>query len=78
MPLPHAHLRSFHAVATQRSFTNAADMLHITQPTLCGQVKALGEHYGIKLFVRHGRHIELTDLGATAFNITRKLFRHQD
>ncbi len=53
-------------------------MLHVTQPTLSGQVKELEERYGVKLFVRHGRRIELTDLGASAFNITRKLFRHED
>ena len=43
MPISHAHLRSFHAVATHGSFTNAAEILHITQPTLSGQVKELEE-----------------------------------
>ena len=76
MPISHAHLRSFHAVATHGSFTKAADSLHVTQPTLSGQVKELEERYGVKLFVRYGRRIELTDLGESAFTITRKLFRH--
>jgi len=48
MPISHAHLRSFHAVATHASFTRAAEILHITQPTLSGQVKELEERYGIK------------------------------
>ena len=78
MPISHAHLRSFHAVATHGGFTKAADMLHITQPTLSGQVKELEQRYGVKLFVRHGRRIELTELGASAFTITSKLFRHED
>ncbi|MCP3687147.1 MAG: LysR family transcriptional regulator [Gammaproteobacteria bacterium] len=78
MPISHAHLRSFHAVATQGSFTRAAEALHITQPTLSGQVKDLEERYGIKLFIRHGRHIELTDIGKSALVITRKLFRHEE
>mgnify|MGYP001827781933 FL=1 len=39
MPISHAHLRSFHAVATHGSFTRASEMLNITQPTLSGQVK---------------------------------------
>ncbi len=78
MPISHAHLRSFHAVATQGSFTRAAEALHITQPTLSGQVKELEERYGIKLFIRHGRHIELTDIGKSALVITRKLFRHEE
>ena len=78
MPISHAHLRSFHAVATHGSFTRAAEMLHITQPTLSGQVKELEERYGTKLFVRHGRHIELTDIGKSAFSITRLMFRHEE
>ena len=78
MPISHAHLRSFHAVATQGSFTRAAEALHITQPTLSGQVKELEERYGIKLFIRHGRHIELTDIGKSALVITRQMFRHEE
>ncbi len=78
MPISHAHLRSFHAVATHGSFTRAAEMLHITQPTLSGQVKELEERYGTKLFVRHGRRIELTDIGKSAFSITRLMFRHEE
>jgi DNA-binding transcriptional LysR family regulator len=64
-------LRSFHAVATHGSFTRAAEMLNITQPTLSGQVKD-------KLFLRHGRRIELTDIGKSAFGITRLMFRHEE
>jgi len=78
VPISHAHLRSFHAVATHGSFTRAAEMLHITQPTLSGQVKELEERYGTKLFVRHGRRIELTDIGKSAFSITRLMFRHEE
>jgi aminoethylphosphonate catabolism LysR family transcriptional regulator len=78
LPISHAHLRSFHAVATHGSFTNAAEILHITQPTLSGQVKELEERYGIKLFVRLGRRIELTDIGRSAYNITRHLFRYEE
>lgn len=74
MPLSHAQLRSFHAVATQGSFTKAAQALHITQPTLSGQVKALEQRYGVKLFSRHGRRIELTDLGRSVLAVTRPLF----
>lgn len=78
MPLSHAHLRSFHAVAVQGSFTKAAEALHITQPTLSGQVKELEQRYGVKLFNRHGRHVELTQFGESALAITRQLFRYED
>ena len=53
-------------------------MLNITQPTLSGQVKELEERYGTRLFVRHGRRIELTDIGRQAFGITRLIFRHEE
>ncbi len=78
MPISHAHLRSFHAVALHGSFTRAAEALNITQPTLSGQVRELEERYGTKLFVRHGRRVELTDLGQSAFEITRQLFRYEN
>ena len=78
MPISHAHLRSFHAVATHGSFTKAAEFLHVTQPTLSGQVKELEERYGVKLFLRQRRRIELTELGLSAYEITRKIFRHED
>lgn len=78
MPISHAQLRSFHAVATEGSFTKAAEALHITQPTLSGQVKALEQRYGVKLFRRHGRHIELTDLGRSVLAITRPLFAFEE
>jgi aminoethylphosphonate catabolism LysR family transcriptional regulator len=74
----HAHLRAFHGVATHGSFTHAAQMLHVTQPTLSGQVKALEERYGVKLFERRGHGIELTEFGEAALAITRQLFRHED
>ncbi len=70
----HAQLRAFHAVAGAGGFTRAAATLGVTQPTLSGQVAALEETYGVRLFERRGRGIELTDLGASLFDITRRLF----
>ena len=78
MSMVHAHLRAFHGVATHGSFTLAAQKLFVTQPTLSGQVKALEERYGIKLFERRGHGVELTALGQAAHAITRQLFRHED
>ena len=76
MSMIHAHLRAFHGVATHGSFTHAAQVLHVTQPTLSGQVKALEERYGVKLFERRGHGVELTEFGQAALSITRQLFRH--
>jgi aminoethylphosphonate catabolism LysR family transcriptional regulator len=70
----HAQLRAFHAVASEGSFTRAAETLHVTQPTLSGQVKALEERYGVKLFDRRGRRVYPTELGQTLLDLTRRLF----
>lgn len=78
MPISHAHLRSFHAVATHGSFTRAAEFLHVSQPTLSGQVKELEERYGVKLFLRQRRRIELTELGRSVYEVTRKIFKHEE
>ncbi len=70
----YAQLRAFHVVAEAGSFTRAAERIHVTQPTLSGQVAALEAHYGVKLFERRGRGIELTDLGRGLRDITWRMF----
>ncbi len=70
----YAQIRAFHVVAEAGSFTRAAERIHVTQPTLSGQVAALEARYGVKLFERRGRGIELTDLGRGLRDITRRLF----
>ncbi len=70
----HAQLRAFHAVALHGGFTRAAEALRLTQPTLSGQVKSLETDYGVRLFERRGRSVELTDLGAALLDIARRVF----
>jgi len=70
----HAQLRAFHAVASEGSFTRAAAALHVTQPTLSGQVKALEEGFGVRLFDRRGRKVAPTELGRELLALTRRLF----
>lgn len=56
-------LRYFLTVAKEQSFTKAADQLHITQPTLSRQLKALEEELGTVLLNRGGHSITLTEDG---------------
>jgi aminoethylphosphonate catabolism LysR family transcriptional regulator len=70
----HNQLRAFHAVASEGSFTKAAGALHVTQPTLSGQVKTLEETYGVRLFDRRGRRVSPTALGQELLVLTRRLF----
>ncbi|MCM3213493.1 LysR family transcriptional regulator [Niallia taxi] len=56
-------LRYFLAVAREGSITAAADLLHVTQPTLSRQLKDLEQELGKKLFIRSSHSIILTDEG---------------
>lgn len=56
-------LQVFYTVATQLSFTKAAEILFMSQPAVTFQVKQLEEHFNTRLFERgHGR-ISLTPAG---------------
>lgn len=70
----YTHLRAFHAVATQGGFSRAAAALHVTQPTISDQVKALETRYGVLLFERRRRRVVLTELGRELLAVTRQQF----
>jgi DNA-binding transcriptional LysR family regulator len=56
-------LRTFAAVAQRRSFTRAADDLHIAQQAVSQQIKALERSLGVTLLRRTPRRVELTAEG---------------
>lgn len=56
-------LNYFLAVAREENFTKAANMLHVTQPTLSRQIADLEQELGVKLFVRSNHNIVLTEDG---------------
>lgn len=56
-------LRYFLTVAREENITNAANVLHITQPTLSRQIRDLEEELGQKLFVRNSHSVSLTSEG---------------
>jgi DNA-binding transcriptional LysR family regulator len=64
-------LRSFERVARMKSFTRAAEALHLAQPALSKQVAALERELGTKLFERSAPHGTLTPAG-------RRLLEHAD
>lgn len=70
----HAQIRAFHAVARELSFTRAARVLNVSQPTLSAQVKALEAGYGVRLFDRRGRRIAMTELGDALLDISHRMF----
>ena len=56
-------LRYFCTIARELNFHNAADIHHITQPSLSNAISKLEEELGFFLFERKGRHVELTKYG---------------
>ncbi len=56
-------LRYFLTVVREQSITKAADVLHITQPTLSRQLAQMEDEIGVKLFDRGNRKIALTNEG---------------
>ncbi len=70
-PLP--AIRSFEAAARHRSFTLAADELHVTQGAVSLQVRKLEEFLGKKLFLRLTRRVELTDDGMEYYSVCRSI-----
>jgi len=73
-----AQLRSFQAVAIEGSFTSAAERLNLSQPTITQQVRQLERVYGVELFYRQGRRIELSDVGRSLLTATERLFSMSD
>ena len=56
-------LRYFLTVVREESITKAAEVLHITQPTLSRQLSQMEEEIGVRLFQRGTRRISLTNEG---------------
>ena len=68
------HLFYFYAVVKEGSISAAARKLHVSQPALSTQIKCLEEHFGLQLFVRRGRKIQITDKGRFVFGYAKQIF----
>lgn len=71
-------LRYFLVAAREESMTKAAEILHVTQPTLSKQIKALEDELGKKLFTRHSFNIRLTEEGLLLKNRAEDLIGMAD
>ncbi len=68
-------LRVFEAAATNRSFSKAADLLHLTQPGVSMHIKELETNAGLPLFERIGRKLYVTEAGQELLIRAREILR---
>ncbi|OTN86530.1 LysR family transcriptional regulator [Enterococcus sp. 7E2_DIV0204] len=61
-------LTYFLTVAREKTISKAAEVLHLSQPTLSKQLKELEEELGVTLFTRGNRFITLTEDGIYLMN----------
>jgi DNA-binding transcriptional LysR family regulator len=66
-------LRIFQAVTETRSFTRAAEVVHLTQPGISKHIKQMEEYCGVPLFDRLGKKVALTQAGEILFEATQEI-----
>lgn len=70
-----AQLEAMVAVVDYGSFTAAADVLRISQPSLSRRIRALEDAIGADVFVASGRRMVLTDVGTSLLGPARRMLR---
>lgn len=66
-------LNVFLIAAETLNFTEAAQRLHMSQPSVSQHIQSLEQQFGLTLFNRAGRHLELTDAGVTLLPLAREM-----
>lgn len=56
-------LAVFLVACETKNFSQAGRQLHLSQPAISQTINSLEKHFGTKLFLRHGRSIDLTEIG---------------
>ena len=72
------NIRTFVTAAERNSFTAAAVELHYAQSTVTAQIDALERELGVKLFIRSGKNISLSDAGRTFLGYAYRMLSLQN
>src|SRR5690348_156368 len=78
MDLSLRQIRAYLAVARTLSFTRAAAETNLSQPALTVQIRTLEQQFGIKLFDRNSRSVQLTRLGRELVPVFQRILRDFD
>src|SRR5580704_5728732 len=73
--LNYHHLLYFWEVARAGTIAKACAELHLTQPTISAQLRALERRLGAKLFDKVGRNLVLTEAGRVVFQYAEDIFK---
>lgn len=73
-----AQLKTLIHVAELGSLSKASDRLHIAQPALSRQIQKLEQELGIYLFDRHGRGMDITDIGQEVVAHASRILEEMD
>src|ERR1700679_2526576 len=68
-------LKVFEAAASNRSFSKAAQLLHLTQPGVSMHIKELETNAGLPLFERIGKKLYITEAGQELLTRSREILR---
>ncbi|MCK9606181.1 MAG: LysR substrate-binding domain-containing protein [Methylomonas sp.] len=71
-------LRYLIAVAELRSFVQASEHCHISQPTLSTQIKKLEDRLGVQIFERNNKRVLATEVGEHIIATARRILKEVD
>jgi len=73
LPFTLQQLRILKAVATEKNFTKAAELLYLSQPSLSKQIKTLEKNLGITILNRENHKISLTENGTVFLQYAERI-----
>ena len=66
-------LKIFIAAAEEKNFSRVAERLSLSQSAISQNIQSIEKHYGVNLFVRRGRSVELSEAGETVLPAAREV-----
>ncbi len=66
-------LRVFVTAAEELNFSRAASRLHLSQSAVSQNIQSIEKSYGVELFMRHGRSVQLSEVGQAILPMAREV-----